>query len=198
MPRSTHGPLGVLEFIAPHARRRRGRPVQWPPLKRRLLNLLTLLSLLLSVAVAALWVRSYWKQEWVLVSFDRRTLDLRWGGGQLGVGFRVYSVTTPPPAPWYGRWRRLTAPPAPLVSPDSFPMGYVGRRGMAVPAWLAFLVCAVLPACRSVRITIRRARLAQRLRGGLCARCGYDLRGTPGRCPECGQTSASARLGREW
>ena len=32
-------------------------------MKRRLLNLLTFLSLLLSLAVAALWVRSYWVQD---------------------------------------------------------------------------------------------------------------------------------------
>jgi len=50
------------------------------------------------------------------------------------------------------------------------------------PGWFLAILLAVLPA-----IWLRR-RLIQRKRNqiGLCKTCGYDLRATPNRCPECG------------
>lgn len=53
------------------------------------------------------------------------------------------------------------------------------------PCWMGVLVFGVMPAWRGVVWSRERRRRALR-RQGRCIRCGYDLRATPGRCPECG------------
>jgi hypothetical protein len=51
---------------------------------------------------------------------------------------------------------------------------------------------AVLPLIWFVRWAWREARRQRRVAAGLCLSCGYDLRGTPGRCPECGSMAPAA------
>jgi hypothetical protein len=38
-----------------------------------------------------------------------------------------------------------------------------------------------------------KRRAAQRLRNGICPNCGYDLRATPERCPECGMVPETVK-----
>lgn len=40
--------------------------------------------------------------------------------------------------------------------------------------------------------TVRLVRSRRRIRRGLCPGCGYDVRHSPNRCPECGRELASA------
>jgi hypothetical protein len=59
------------------------------------------------------------------------------------------------------------------------------------PSWLVALMAGTLPAVSLVRLHLLRRK--RRPRVGVCRRCGYDLRATPERCPECGTPSPSAR-----
>ena len=59
---------------------------------------------------------------------------------------------------------------------------------VAVPAWLAMALLLVMPALWMNQV--RKTRRARRLR--LCPGCGYDLRATPDRCPECGAVPPEA------
>ena len=51
---------------------------------------------------------------------------------------------------------------------------------------LALLLAAVALAWGVAMVKVFK-RDGHRQRNGLCLRCGYDLRQTPDRCPECGE-----------
>jgi hypothetical protein len=89
--------------------------------------------------------------------------------GALDAGYRFTAGTgegSPSPA-WGSPPRRV---------PDSR-YWYVGT-----PFWALQVVTTVPPGVWGFRQWRRRGRW----REGLCRGCGYDLRATPGRCPECG------------
>jgi hypothetical protein len=87
------------------------------------------------------------------------------GAGERGRGVLGF-------AGWYERKGSTQAPPA--YSQE--------LRGLSVPYCALVGAFAVLPAGW---LWSRRRREARRI-AGRCVACGYDLRGTPGRCPECG------------
>lgn len=114
-------------------------------------------------------------------------------------GVNVVHVRFDPQTPYGfreapGGWRHAVMPagywrPGPLV-PYATTALQPGARGrqlrVHLPYWtLALLLGAALTAA-TARLTLGRRR--QRRRAGRCVRCGYDLRATPARCPECGAT----------
>ena len=57
-----------------------------------------------------------------------------------------------------------------------------GASIVMIPTWLPLLLLGILPGLAIRRVITRR----RNRRAGLCRNCGYDLRATPDRCPECG------------
>jgi hypothetical protein len=63
------------------------------------------------------------------------------------------------------------------------------RRVIQVPYWLVLLV-----PLSALAVVTRRHRRYARLASGCCVACGYDLRATPRRCPECGAVPTGPRV----
>jgi hypothetical protein len=181
--------------------------------RRRLLNVFTALSLLLCVAALALWVRSFWafdrfdhqhrdaqgrlagvnvsSYRGVLVVQTTR-LDQTIPGSERWVYAANFSVrpTSPGQSAYdpsvtrvmagFGsggfRYAIRTAPP-----PGGLLVGGTARTWV-VPCYALAVVAAILPLARVWRAWKR----SREYRPGQCLPCGYDLRATPGRCPECG------------
>jgi hypothetical protein len=170
-------------------------------------HLLTALSLLLCAGTAALWARSVGRCD-VLVRpeapGDRVCVTSEFG-------VLVFEVEAPPAGPVRAGWEYFHSPlprrwpvprgPLPLQAYRGQVTHFVRLPptqlwGVAVPHWVIVVLTAMLPAHALVRV--RRARLARRRTNtGLCTDCGYDLRATPGVCPECGRRDPALRCAQE-
>lgn len=79
----------------------------------------------------------------------------------------------------------------PSFGPTSFScysetMGRGHDWNVNMPSWFLVLTTAIAPLLW-LRMFRRQTRTA-----GHCPSCGYDLRATPNRCPECGTSTHSA------
>ncbi|HEX5871386.1 MAG TPA: hypothetical protein VFY65_13255 [Longimicrobium sp.] len=171
-------------------------------LSNRLLNIGALLSVALCAAVLVLWTRSYRTCDALVrpsAPGDRVCITSEFG-------VLVFEVEGPLRGSVLPTWEYFDTP-----LPRRWPVragrfGFDAYRGqvshfvrlppsevwgVAIPHAWAAVTLAALPAWALVR---RRRRLTVRRRReqGLCAGCGYDLRATPGQCPECGLPGATA------
>jgi hypothetical protein len=162
-------------------------------LGRILLSAATSLSLLLFVATMVLWARSYrWTDEIGhshLLEPDILPVTASWvlwsRRGHLIMWWETMVVGPEPAGPWHigttpSRDVQLYTDNTPWYVLLGRPQPY--NRFLKVPDWVITGIASVLPAYW----WLRRARRNRRNRSGHCPTCGYDLRATPDRCPECG------------
>ena len=170
--------------------------------RRVVVNGVTVLSLVLALLMVALWVRSHWASDWITIRDDDARV------------FRVL-VTNPSyfefiirrsdsaadKAFWPSgiRYRSDTAL-SPGPPPHTF-LGFGGERRvnptlsmslvaiLYVPHWFFVALFSQLPAMRICRSLCRRKLTIS----GHCPVCGYDLRATPDRCPECGTVAGGGK-----
>jgi hypothetical protein len=71
-----------------------------------------------------------------------------------------------------------------LFGRNHFEDGRTRSTTFFVRWWLIVILTAILPVARFGPLVWRQWRSEHA--EGLCPNCGYDLRATPERCPECG------------
>jgi hypothetical protein len=195
-------------------------------MKRRLLNLLTLLSLLLGAAILVLWVRSYRVPDGVerYVSQEYERADWSIADTFYSVDGRIcwlhdrHSDDYGPALSESVQWSWFNPPPPERdFEPHRNPLTIVrelsqyatlgcatdlARDGaglsdqwrvkdfyVIVPHWMLFLPAALIGSALPAGRLVRRLRAAQRRHARRCEACGYDLRTSPHRCPECGEAA---------
>ncbi len=178
-------------------------------MRRRLFNLAAVVSLVLFMTTAALWVRSYFVMDtwsWRRPSNEAASLSLMSGRGGVAGWHRRDSVLlngSGPHMTWtrgaargylegfdgkfrsVGRkWRFLGFGVLSDAQASSFFFVTTGTA-VFVPYWAIVAATALFPMLW-LRAHTRDSRIAAHRARQRCTSCGYDLRATPGRCPECG------------
>lgn len=166
-------------------------------MRRILFNLLSALSLSLCLGTAFLWARSYDVTDRLSRHDGRTETGLISAAGEIGYFRRE------PADPEHPHGLEHTVGPPrglPLEPPPPFGRAFLrhfdqprldpitggGRQhGFLVAHWLLLALAALLPLAWPLAWNRRRIQRARAARG-LCPKCGYDIRSTPDRCPECG------------
>jgi hypothetical protein len=156
-----------------------------------MLNIAAAISAMLFVATVVLWIGGLHQSHWLTHdTAGNRHL----GAGQFADGLALYYVP-PGPQQWIDRGWSLWGTPYRRTdeyvrSTSSFAGFRLARTAinpgdiyLVFPWWFLLALFAAGPVARIIGFVRNRKHRPP----GVCRYCGYDLRATPGRCPECGR-----------
>lgn len=156
-------------------------------LASRLYSTVAAISLLLCVTAVALWARSM--SRWDRLAFAGQSVVCE---VMSEVGFLDVSFARRPqeyPTGWLLQSYPLSADERrkfsilrPTFGLEFYRLHSVPFSGVKISYWALVLLTALLP----IRAGLAKLRRRRRAASGLCSACGYDLRASPDRCPECG------------
>jgi hypothetical protein len=161
--------------------------------KRQLFNLAAAVLLLLCAATVFLWARSYRYGDFL--SIFRSSTEYRFASVRGQICFQADATNHPDGA---RNWS-VRSPLYPIDSPATIAYSYT-RLGFTwtecayAHRWPARFVIVAIPfwflVALQLALPIRWAYQHRwRSPAGHCPNCGYDLRATPERCPECGMVA---------
>lgn len=157
-------------------------------LKRIIFNGVTVISMLLFVAAAVLWVRSYWITDTIFTQVDSgqcfEACSLR---GVFYVNSPQFQARAKAGS---GLWHDPVGPNFMCIwdRPQHHFGGFSYSKDdifhwIGIPMWFVVLLLSLTQA---VGLVCRSRRLGHNV-GNLCSVCGYNLTGNlSGVCPECG------------
>jgi hypothetical protein len=155
--------------------------------KGKLSTFCAVVSLLLCLAVCVLWVRSYFRRD-MLVTYPGDGTS-RGIGSNRGILLVMWTTAGMPPPPTGKQWDFDAGPLEPSWAvPFALRFGF-GRHTFAGGQQFLFVPHAAIAVPSGLLAALswsRQRRLRRHALAGLCPACGYDLRATPDRCPECG------------
>jgi hypothetical protein len=162
--------------------------------KRRLFNAGAVVSLVLCLATAAVWVRSYGYSDFGLKQVPWGQASFRSSDGSVSFEWSGQRTNWSPYVHQTGRISGSNTGTGNRTRVENFykfnfetrPQRRGGGRyvTLTLPYWLSCLLASIAPA-----LWLGRRRGPQPAK--TCLACGYDLRGVPsGPCPECGAGSA--------
>jgi hypothetical protein len=201
--------------------------------RRRAFYVFILVSLVICLATAALWIRSYKKWDTFLARWPAQGMGIRSAHGCVIINIKLTDVShdvpdkglySSEPIKWAFSDNSIMMgddDPLPIFGPINFPIftkqnfachyvegdppnggtlsesywqygpagprPVVGDRYIVIrfPHW-SIIALFSLPALYWCMSKARQFHRKRKIQAGYCPTCGYDLRATPGRCPECG------------